>query len=1282
MNNYFKSATKKISIVLLPLFITMIFLGTTASADVASNPDFSAPILMAENTTDSVQLQWYLLGPEPTNFNKVSDKLNTYLDSKLNTTVNFNFLDISTYSDKKSLLFDAGETVDIIYTSNWLNYNEDANKGLYIPLNGLLDKYAAKTKSLLGSNVLKGIQINGKIYALPVVGYPYASASGIAFRKDLLKKYNIDVSKIKKLSDAGTALKTIKSKLPSIIPLINYNSELNYDMINSENFENNFKCPGVINSTGKDNRVYNEFEKTETKTFLKTLYDFRKAGYLKDSKYPYSDKSDGKVFAILESDMDPLSDDYGDYQWTHIYLGKPVITQTSSTSAMNAIGITSSHQAEALKVQELINTDSYLTNLLHFGIEGDDYVKVSANVIDYPENVDSTSTSYSFLNWSIGNRYLDFTWSTEDPNKYKSLKAFNDKATASRSIGFTFDTKPIKKEVSACETIWNKYVPKLLSGEYDPQKYLSKLNSELKKAGLAKILTGKQQQFEKWLKSTPNSTPAKASSGIKLNLNGEKLTLEYEPVFDNGIVLVPMNSIFKSFDAFYGYDAKTKVITASRGKSKLSMTNGSKSGYADGKATQLGAAPKTLNSQIYVPLEFVCKAFGFGYSWNKDIKTATITLNEPFPQTGNTNGNITNLGSSVSDSDYIYVSLYDNGGTFKIRKDGNGKTRLLKNPASSLNISGDWLYYINSTGTKAAEKQCIFKIKKDGSGNSMLGDSQASNLILAGDWLYYINLSDNNKPYRIGLDGKHSQKISEYPIQSFILDNGWIYFQASNDTSIYKMRTSGTDLKMLADTGRKSGSIWLNKSGDTLYYYGGDILYGGIYQVKSDGSGNKLLVSTAVSHMNCSEGYVYFSDTSGNLYKIDEANKTFTKIGSNATGNLCITDNWVYYAYYDRYGETIYTEFRVKTDGLVKQKFDASGNLTDIYKIDSAAFESKPIVLQPSTYGTTVKTAKEIVKNKSAVAYIKIYDEDGEEIASGSGFNIDSNGIVVTNFHVISDASSVKCTYDNDKTYEMDYILNYNQTKDIAIIHLKDASNLPVVNLGDSSKVELADDVLAIGNPLDFQNTISDGIISGIRTIFGIKLLQTTAAISPGSSGGPLFNAYGDVIGMTSSTYMGAQNMNFAVPINSVKNLFATSRIIPLAQINLSDNTIIDFENNNTLKDATPCGYDKTINGSISSLDDIDYYKLDVNGKTNITFSALSLDSLLSDTEKILLEISLLDSNENIVAKSVKTTEEGIDILKMTSELAPGTYYISIKSAPTCEKTDIPVSYTMLVVED
>ena len=186
-------------------------------------------------------------------------------------------------------------------------------------------------------------------------------------------------------------------------------------------------------------------------------------------------------------------------------------------------------------------------------------------------------------------------------------------------------------------------------------------------------------------------------------------------------------------------------------------------------------------------------------------------------------------------------------------------------------------------------------------------------------------------------------------------------------------------------------------------------------------------------------------------------------------------------------------------------------------------------------------TTPEIVERVGgAIVSIEPQDAEGRVFGSGSGVVIHSAGIIVTNYHVLGGAHFAEVRLEGNQMYDDVFFLGGDIHKDLAIIRIG-ASGLPVASLGDSSKVRVGEKVVAIGNPLGYERSVSEGIISGIREIEGVKYFQMTTPISPGSSGGALLNTAGEVIGITSMGYFEfAQNLNFAVPIEEVRSLLET----------------------------------------------------------------------------------------------------------------------------------------------
>ncbi|MBI5306088.1 trypsin-like peptidase domain-containing protein [Candidatus Wolfebacteria bacterium] len=168
-----------------------------------------------------------------------------------------------------------------------------------------------------------------------------------------------------------------------------------------------------------------------------------------------------------------------------------------------------------------------------------------------------------------------------------------------------------------------------------------------------------------------------------------------------------------------------------------------------------------------------------------------------------------------------------------------------------------------------------------------------------------------------------------------------------------------------------------------------------------------------------------------------------------------------------------------------------------------------------------------------------------QEIGGGSGFIISSDGMIVTNKHVVSDEKAEYTVLTNDSKKYKAKILARDSIRDFAVLKIS-ANNLPVVQLGNSDAIKLGQTAIAIGNALgEFRNTVSVGIVSGLsRNIMATGggmtekiegLIQTDAAINQGNSGGPLLNLKGEVIGINVAMVSGAQNIGFAIPVNQVK---------------------------------------------------------------------------------------------------------------------------------------------------
>lgn len=185
-------------------------------------------------------------------------------------------------------------------------------------------------------------------------------------------------------------------------------------------------------------------------------------------------------------------------------------------------------------------------------------------------------------------------------------------------------------------------------------------------------------------------------------------------------------------------------------------------------------------------------------------------------------------------------------------------------------------------------------------------------------------------------------------------------------------------------------------------------------------------------------------------------------------------------------------------------------------------------------------TIQEIYRRASpAVVFITQVDAAGKTTSLASGFLVSPNGVVVTNHHVIDPdqgAVHIRVKVPRGDLYTDVRVVYAEARRDFAVIAIK-GTGLPTVPVGDSDKIEVGDRVVAIGNPKGLELTLTEGIIESVRQDpqNGYRFIQHQAPISPGSSGGPLLNMRGEVIGINAFNVRDAQNLNGAIPINYVK---------------------------------------------------------------------------------------------------------------------------------------------------
>jgi V8-like Glu-specific endopeptidase len=191
--------------------------------------------------------------------------------------------------------------------------------------------------------------------------------------------------------------------------------------------------------------------------------------------------------------------------------------------------------------------------------------------------------------------------------------------------------------------------------------------------------------------------------------------------------------------------------------------------------------------------------------------------------------------------------------------------------------------------------------------------------------------------------------------------------------------------------------------------------------------------------------------------------------------------------------------------------------------------------------GPAKLTPREIAA-KATPSIVSIRTPDG----FGTGFVVREDGWIVTNLHVVASSDRAVVALPDKTVYPVVEVVNASASHDLIVLRI-DAKKLPPLELANAEDVRPGDPVVAIGHPLGLEDTVSNGLLSAVRKVDDLVVLQVSAPIAPGSSGGPIFNEEGRVIGVATAILSGGQNLNLGLPSNYVQALIDKPRPMSFA---------------------------------------------------------------------------------------------------------------------------------------
>lgn len=453
-------------------------------------------------------LKLVYLGSSQQDEAEIEAAINAYLMDKIYAKIDLLPIDWGPWDNKINLMVASREKVDIIFTAQWNKHSVNVSKGAFLELDGLLEQYGQGILQSLDKVLLAGSKIDGKNYGVPT-NKELAAQGGIIYRADIAEELGLDMSKVKTIHDLDAVYQILLEKKPGMIPLYMKQGEtLNAHYMGNYDALGDTAIPGIILKDGESTKVMPSYEVDRYVETLRITRQFFIKGYInKDAATNQTMNSDalktGDVFSVTASlkpgkDAELANQTGLNGKLAQLELNAKTIATSETAGSMLGISSTSQDPVRAMMFINLLHTDKYLNNLLNYGIEEQHYIKVNDNVIKQTENTKDYNPG---SNWMFGNQFLNYVWDTEDPEKWNKFRDFNQNATLSPGLGFVFDGDSVRAEVAAVVNVNRQYQNALETGSVDIDKVLPEYIEKLKAAGIEKIISAKQAQFDKFLAS-------------------------------------------------------------------------------------------------------------------------------------------------------------------------------------------------------------------------------------------------------------------------------------------------------------------------------------------------------------------------------------------------------------------------------------------------------------------------------------------------------------------------------------------------------------------------------------------------------------------------------------------------------------------------------------------------------------------------------------------------------------------------------------------------------------
>ena len=481
------------------LLVTTLFIGCSKDQALDEQTDF---LTQDAIETEPVKLIYYTIGNPDLDLAKVNDALNEELMAKYQLKISYKKVVWNDYNSKLMSLVNSGGNFDIAFVdgADQGDYVTNAKKGAWLALDDFLMGEGKELYDSISPLFWQGVTIDGHIYGIPT-NKEVAVPEQFIFSKEIVEKYNIDITKLTRLEDLREVFALIHEEEPEYLIMELDKNSHNFFAIDGYEYILNKNIPLMVNSKDDEMKVINIFDTEYAKEILQILREFYLVGYINEDaaiKNSSEFEKGKKVFFRIAS-----GGPYSDVSWSNDcgyeivtnQVTEAIATTESTRGGIMVVNALTQNPEACLDFLLALNTDATIRNTINYGIEGEHYI------LDANEQVVTMNDRYAGIQYTQGNWFILNTRQGEPKDKWEIYQEFNDEVVASKILGFQADTSELGAEMKAVKRVWEKYYSGLMTGSLDVDTMLPQFVSELKEAGIEKIQESLQEQLNAWSNS-------------------------------------------------------------------------------------------------------------------------------------------------------------------------------------------------------------------------------------------------------------------------------------------------------------------------------------------------------------------------------------------------------------------------------------------------------------------------------------------------------------------------------------------------------------------------------------------------------------------------------------------------------------------------------------------------------------------------------------------------------------------------------------------------------------